>query len=250
MKRIFNRKVLMRLEMIVLITIVLIVLTIAWFAQQGSAHVESLAFQAYKDDLIKVALEPGGPDVQTLTGAERYADINLPDFYDMPEEMMAPGVYGKVTLYITSLSPVVNSCNIYFDRVPEFLTSVSANSAKEEEIKNLLEGHLLFYKEYNEASGYTGMITENEPLTVALEESVEVPVTIYWMWPYEYTNVPLESRNLREEAFFDMDKYQQEYAELYSEDDYISFYDYGDTKIGLSVKNIHFYAYVNTLKED
>lgn len=250
MKKIFNRKLILRLEMLVLIIIALVAVTIAWFVLVKWAKVESLSVKAKENEFIKVALKPGGADVQTLQGQEKYVDIQMPDFYDMPEGMMAPGAYGKVTLYITSLSPLADSCYIYLERIPELLSSIPQGSTREKEINNLLKGHLLFYKEYTETDGYKGMITKEAPLYVKLEEKKEVAVTIYWMWPYEYTDIPVENRNLDKEALFDMDKYEEQNASKYTEDDFVSFYDYGDTKIGLSVKNIHFYAYVSALKED
>ena len=54
------------------------------------------------------------------------------------------------------------------------------------------------------------------------------------------------------DQFFDKDKYVLESYEKkeYTEKECVSFYDYGDTKLGMHVKDIHFHVYVNGLQYD
>lgn len=124
------------------------------------------------------------------------------------------------------------------------------------EIDKLIKGHIQLYSNCTTAENgekvYSGLITEENPFTVPLEQNVEKEVTIYWTWPYEYTDVPKDALNSFSDKtyFFDKDKYDIDLDEeqKYQENDYISFYDYGDTKLGMHVKNIHFHIYVDGLQ--
>ena len=132
-----------------------------------------------------------------------------------------------------------------------------SNIITKSEIDKLLKGHIQLYSQCTEDGNgkkvYTGLITEEEPFIVPLEQDVEKVVTVYWVWPYEYTDLPQESLDkyvTDKEHFFDEDKYVIDIDEAgeYTQKDYISFYDYGDTKLGMNVKDVHFHIYVDGLQ--
>lgn len=263
-----NENFILHVEMMVLITISLIAVTIAWFVLTDRAQVNGMRLMAGDAEYIKVALEAGGQDVTELEGDAKYIDVGMPVFANTKAGQMAPGTYGEMKLYITALSPVAKGCSIRVEHIAEYVQSVvddsldpdagnQENIITKSEIDKLLKGHIQLYAQCEEdANGenvYTELISEGEPLVVPLEQDVEKEVSIYWVWPYEYTDLTQESLNQfsdDKEQFFDEDKYDIDLDEAgeYTQKDYISFYDYGDTKLGMNVKDVHFHIYVDGLQ--
>ncbi len=131
------------------------------------------------------------------------ADSNLNNAAGGPGTLQ-PGAKGKITFYIlpredndeeftveislsrllysrseeaTDLEIMVSgtqeSTTAYLEELPE---------ETEQEVKQLLEGHLLFFTSYEEPY-YSGWIA-SDTLEVAVSGTKPVPVTIYWVWPY------------------------------------------------------------------
>ena len=94
-------------------------------------------------------------------------------------------------------------------------------------------------------------------------------MTIYWVWFYEYSDIPQEGRNRADGGcYFDMDKLKaalavetttgssitvdelNSYVQQMNEEQKNLYYDYGDTRIGLNVPNIQFHIVVNALEGD
>ena len=256
-----NENLILNIEMMILIMVSLIAVTIAWFILTNRAQVNGMKLQAGGTEYIKVALEAGGQDVLELEGEAKYIDVGMPTFANTRAGQMAPGTYGEMKLYITALSPMAKGCNIRVEHIAEYVETVvddiqnpeAANDVgitTKSEIDKLLKGHIQLYSQCIEDGNgekiYSGLITDKEPLVVPLEHNVEKMVSIYWVWPYEYTDLTQESLDefsIDKEQLFDADKYEIDVDELsgYDLKDYISFYDYGDTKIGLNVKDIHFH---------
>ena len=263
-----NENLILHIEMMVLIMISLIAVTIAWFVLTNRAQVNGMRLQAGSSEYIKVALEEGGPDVLELVEDEKYIDVGMPVFANTKAGQMAPGTYGEMKLYVTALSPIAKGCSIRVEHIAEYVESVvddsldggagnQSNIITKSEIDKLLKGHIQLYSQCTEDGNgkkvYTGLITEEEPFIVPLEKDVEKEVTVYWVWPYEYTDLPQESLDkyvADKEHFFDEDKYEIDIDEAgeYTQKDYISFYDYGDTKLGMNVKDVHFHIYVDGLQ--
>lgn len=280
MKKNPDPKIVIKIEMILLVVFSLIAVTAAWFVIQESVQANNISLTAASDAYIRVALTPGGEDVLKLQENDAkngtstsYVDIQLNDYYNMTgNKIMAPGVSGQMDLYITSLSPTVNECTISFETLPTFIEGVQEGCKRETELYNLLSGHIQYYTSYNGneadySKRYSGRITEDTPLVVSglrdgAEGAVgpEKKVTIYWVWFYEYTDIPAEgityagSGNtkipLHPELYFDMDKYDSSQTDGYSLENLITFYDYGDTKIGLGVEDIAFRLKVGSISGD
>lgn len=240
MKRKADRTTILKIELGIFIVATIISVTIAWFVRMNTASVKGIDAKASSSDYIKVALESGGKDVLELTGSDALVKINMPEFYDTEANKLAPGVYGKMDLYITSLNPGVDKCSLTMDYLPEYIDNIAI--AAKEEIYNLLKGHIQFYSK-KDNTGYTGLITDDAPLKVNLEYQTEIPVTIYWVWFYEYSDIPPEGLCFNPENYFDKDKYIEN-------GDYVYYYDCGDTKIGTGVKNLEFQIKVDTLNLD
>ncbi len=288
-----DRQLLLKGEMVLLVAISIITVTIAWFRLQNSALVKGLELGTYGSDYIKVALKPGGQDVSTLDENARSIDINMPNFYNVEKDsqgktLLAPGVSGELNLYITALSPNVSQCHINTECIPLFGTEDADQSTltaeqtqMQESLKKLVKGHIQFYRNRtkDETTGtysFNGLIGESSEndntyatLTISLEQKVEKPVTIYWVWFYEYSDIPQEGRNRADGGcYFDMDKLKaalavetttgssitvdelNSYVQQMNEEQKNLYYDYGDTRIGLNVQNIQFHIVVNALEGD
>ena len=259
-RRKINENFILRLEMIVLLTISLIAVTIAWFVLSNFAKVNSLKLQAGDSDYIKVAVSANDVDILQLPETKRYVEIGMPQFENTRSGELAPGTYGEINIYVTALNPVVDGCSVSINSVPEYTEDVTeetentAKSVTKEEIQKLLKGHIQFYAKCDISDEgtrtYSELITEENPFMVPLTEDEEETVTIYWVWPYEYTDIPEGTVNAFSQDktyFFDKDKYNSNEESNYKDADYISFYDYGDTKLGMHVKDIHFHICVNGL---
>lgn len=246
-KRQKNPKIILKIETGILILVTVISITIAWFVRLSDARARDMSLQISTADYLKVALEQGGKDVLELQGNDAYISINMPEFYDLEAKKMAPGVYGHFDLYITAKSPVAKNCEIYAELIPEFQNSIKDNDEVKSEINNLLKGHIQFYTK-NENGTYSGLIEKDNKYVVPLKYNSEEKVTIYWVWFYEYTDIPQEGRNFLPENYFEKNKYQPALADTYTEKELVNFYDYADTRIGLGVDNIMFKIYIDALQ--
>ena len=235
-----NENLILNIEMMVLITISLIAVTIAWFVLTNRAQATGVQLMAGDTEYIKVALEAGGQDVTELEGDAKYIDVGMPVFANTKAGQMAPGTYGEMKLYITALSPIAKGCNIRVEHIAEYVQSVvddsldpdagnQENVITKSEIDKLLRGHIQLYAKCEEdANGenvYTELISEGEPLVVHLEQDVEKEVTIYWVWPYEYTDLPEEALQVfgdDKEQFFDEDEYNDTLPDEYPSEIFVS----------------------------
>lgn len=190
---------------------------------------------------------------------------------------LAPGVYGSVTIRLTALRPEVDHYKI----APSVLISyvdgmgTSESSNLQSQLENLVKGHLLFFKtrtaieESNQENIvdthckkylFSDPIDSSNPLTGKLtwdstsNAGKPEAVTLYWYWPYEYTNL---SSSIQEtiklsgistnpiitderKQYFDQDRMQEMYTGIQWTETQL--YDYADTKIGTYVKSmkLHF----------
>lgn len=270
--------------MAVVVIISVIAVTIAWFRLNDSAWANGLSLGTARADYIRVALEAGGPDVTTLTEEQRQIDINMPNFYNVEKNsegdtLLAPGVSGELKLYITALSPSVTSCRINTECIPVLEED---NDLTEEQIENLdqlLQGHIQFYRQRTQDAvtgeyTYSGLIGETSnsgqyaTFTLDLVQDVEKPVTIYWVWFYEYTDIPAEG-TARQDAgyYYDVERLKAymsangmdvnamtkdewtAYLGTMTEQEQILYYDYGDTLIGLNVPEVQFHIVVDALDD-
>ena len=86
--------------------LVLIGFTVAWYS--GVFHfalITGMRMQAAELNSIIIALEPGGEDISVLEKNQieddEYADIGLQEMTNIEAGKLAPGQFGKVTLYVT-----------------------------------------------------------------------------------------------------------------------------------------------------
>ena len=210
--------------------LMLVGVTIAWYtAVYAHPTVTGMNMEAAEKGSIKVALEQGGKDILELEESKRYADIGLTELLNIVNGQMAPGAYGSVTFYVTSLDKSITSCQIVPSIMPGFETEATAEQRGE--INEILEKHFDFYKTEN--MDMTELVDEENPILITFDTwdanagvSEEEVITIYWKWHYEY---PFTQAEL--EQMLDSEKE----ASIYN-------YDMEDTKIGnyLDTMSYHF----------
>lgn len=250
-KGIFREKIILSFGMCVLLTIVLASATVAWYAYSNQASAYGMELQTDGIGGIKVALEPGGKDISQLQ--EKTAEgvpvipINLTDLNNIKEQMIAPGAYGPITFYITALGNNVTEYSIkvklVYEEEPEAETSLSAQQRAQ--LEELMNRHITVYthKEMTsstESGGSWGKFsdpleyytddkaTDGTAMTGPLKFNEEVKAELYWVWNYEYTDIPGYETGGSE-------------AELQKK---IRQYDEEDTMLGNYIDNISFHIYI------
>lgn len=270
MKKIFRDwdiKVMSYVMLVVTATCV-IAATVAWFTSHAAVSVDNMEIKTASAEVIKVAVEDGGEDIDSIRAQGQTVEISLemPEFYNVSkqgtEHVLAPGVYGTLSLYVTALKPEVKECKV----VPSFfgtngdkegLTYVDAindleDTAVEKEIlKKLVQGHILFFGTCTTENGsvtYSNQLTTEKPLICSLEwdaaahKGVEKEVTIYWYWPYGYEDIPKEVKanpKALRDLFFEPER---DAEGKYSDG---RLYDYADTRIGLYIEKVRFHVEVS-----
>lgn len=193
--------------------LMLVGVTIAWYtAVYAHPTVTGMQMTAEEQGSIRIALTAGGPDIAVLREndieGDEYVEIGLEDLLNIEEGLMAPGAYGEVVFYVTSLNQGITSCQVapslvpgyeedfedsYGGEVPESATARINNIEKS--IVDVLEEHFDFYSDKE----MTTPVSLSDPMNVVLiDENVdslkwdtennigqEVTVTIYWKWHYE-----------------------------------------------------------------
>ena len=248
--------------MLVVTATCLITATVAWFTSSAASYVKAMELQAGTPEVIKVAVEPGGEDVDALRkqGENPEAVIDMPVFTNVTESespVLAPGTHGSITLYITAMKPEISSCKVYpsfFGSMENkegliYMESISSFDNPEEEkaiIEKLVQGHILFFENYDtETDTFSKQITLQKPVECELgwgdntNTGIEEQVTFYWYWPYELEDVPSEIKTNNRELFFEPER---DALNKYSDS---RLYDYADTKIGSYVKNVKFHIEVS-----
>lgn len=286
MKEIFrdwDLKVMSYVMLVVTATCV-ITATVAWFTCSVSASVRNMEIQTADGEVIKVAVETGGKDVDVIraTGETPYVTIEMPVFAnvthsgeDASKKVLAPGTYGSFTIYVTPLKSDITHCEI----LPSFFgsdgkedgvtyidtesTGIELTNSEKEVIKQLVKGHILLFAKYDEKTKtYSDLLTETTPYRydlswdVTKNEGIETPITIYWYWPYEYGNLPsgvegkLENENDNDTSndylLFDPEKIEDSDEGL-TDSEKSRLYDFADTKIGTNVESVKFHFEVKAI---
>ncbi len=220
--------------------LMLVGVTIAWYtAVYAHPTVTNMQMTAKQRGSIKIAVTSGGEDIAELTGESKLATMGLEELQNIVNGQMAPGAYGEVTFYVTSLDKDITECQVIPSFVPVYETTTSEDGTiqtvltKEEQIKmnEFLETHFDFYADEE----MTELVSATNPMLVTgLDENwnetdsvgEEKTVTIYWKWHYEYPFTEEEKTNLTEE---------EKEEKIYQ-------YDMEDTKIGncLDTMSFHF----------
>lgn len=230
--------------------LMLVGVTIAWYtAVYAHPTVTGMNMEAGEQKSIRIALEKNGEDVAVLRENDipddEYVKIGLEYLVNIENGQMAPGAYGKVVFYVTSLDKTVTQCrivpslmpgyeedfmNAYADKtVPE--DAMATINGQEKKIAEVLDKHFDFYQD----EAMTDPVSETKPFTVILlddssllwdeseKEGPEIEVTLYWKWHYEDPDASDPAMSAEEKK-----------AAIYG-------YDMEDTWIGTHLKTMAFH---------
>lgn len=251
-------KVILSFVMCVLLTLVLVSATTAWYASNKAASVYGMELAADGIGGIKVALEPGGKDISQLEDKTELGvpiiPIMLTELNNVKEDMIAPGAYGPMTFYITALGNNVTEYSIKVKMVYEEAPGAEnhLNTEQRAKLEELMNQHITVYTQKDVISGQTNegqwgkfskpleyytddMATDGIAMIGPLKFQEEVKAELYWVWNYEYTDIPGNETAGSE-------------AELRK---LIRQYDEEDTMLGNYIENIAFHVYItgNTAEE-
>lgn len=177
----------------------------------------------------------------SLAMADDNADVTIclgqEEMNSLEPNKLAPGAFGKVTFYIKSVNTVIGKYRIEVAPQPLYASDTYEEERKQE-LQKLVEDHIRFYKEClvdefdPNSRTYSERILceEGEGLEGTLVRDTEQVATIYWCWPYEYTDIPAESVS-------GGNGMPTVYSTTSTD---VESYDLGDTQIGNYVINIRF----------
>lgn len=171
-KKFLEEKVILSAVMCILLALVLITATYAWYTLNNTPKMYGLELSTSGAGGLIVAIEPGGPDIMSgeyysqyynrFGAATQFNDtdgsltamipINLGSFKNIQSDMIAPGAYGPLPFYITSQSPNIRSyeIKIQFEYEPsENATAGMTDDQKEtmkKRVENMIMDHFTVYK--------------------------------------------------------------------------------------------------------
>lgn len=211
-KQVFQEKIILSAVMCVLLAMVLVTATYSWYALNNTDKAYGLDLKTGAAGGLKVAITPGGEDIMADPGLTRIEEddkviaiipINLKDFINIEEDRIAPGAYGPMPFYITSMSESIRSYSIkiQLEYEPELSTATEDQKQKVKEIESMIRDHFSIYqKKYTDDDG---IVRFSDPLSYYIREkdaveaatgplkfNEEVPVRFYWVWNYELTDIP------------------------------------------------------------
>lgn len=230
--------------------VMLVGVTIAWYtAVYAHPTVTGMNMTAADNGSIKIALKPNGPDLAELENDaidnNEFVEIGLEELLNIVNKQMAPGAYGEIHFYLTSLHKDIVSCQLspylipgyekefeskYSGGVPENAT-VTINN-QEKVILEVLEEHFDFYSD----KAMTVPVTAQNPMEIVLIDAEhpwndvsnsgeEITVTLYWKWHYEDPQATADSSTMSQ---------QKKEAAIYD-------YDMEDTWIGTHLDTMRFH---------
>ena len=241
------------IRIVVMTTVVIALLgsaTVAWFLKGSPAAVRNMEITMDdKGDIsAKVKVEDGSyknlSQIGTGDNVKYTIDLNIVAQDNIEENTFAPGAYGKVEFQLKSNTSLVDGYSIQITPSIEVNEKYVETSLSEEDLFELVKMHIKFYA-VNDSGNYSKVIPyydENAinidecKLTGDLSEGVWEDVTLYWYWPYEYTNVP-DKDNEDSPVYDEYEKYR----ELNTLTEQIEAYDWDDTYIGNYVEKLNFH---------
>ena len=182
-KNIINSKNAMIIISAVIMLILLISATIAWFVLSRDARIDLFSNKISEWDFV-VSDTPGGPPISEDTVLK----FNVDEFINVTSGVMAPGTSGSIDLYLRTSTDVVTEYALFLDNAGLRLDAYSDNATTDEEIQaekdansEMLRNHIRFYQD----AEHTKELSMTEPIKGELKPNEEVKVSIYWYWLYD-----------------------------------------------------------------
>ena len=176
----------------VLAAIVAIFACLAWFAANNRVSATGSTIGAKAERYI-ITTDPGDKGVYD---AESGATFNIADSMDVTDSSnfnnktagsLAPGASGSITFYAQWLDGSPEDLDVDITR--SVIATTADLNASAEGIKNLLTGHILFFRNKDDDGYYSGWV--GSTYAVGADEfnkaqNKKVTCTLYWVWPEQF----------------------------------------------------------------
>lgn len=181
----------------VLAAIVAIFACLAWFAANNRVSATGSTIGAKAERYI-ISTDTGTTDTVTkgVYDAGTGATFNIADsmyvtdtsnFNNWTAGSLAPGASGSITFYVQWLDGSPENLDVDITR--SIIATTADLNASAEDFKNLLAGHILFFKNKDDDGYYSDWV--GSTYTVKAEEfnkaeNKKVPCTLFWVWPEQF----------------------------------------------------------------
>lgn len=176
----------------VLAAIVAIFACLAWFAANNrvSATGSTIGAKAARYIITTDAGTKGVYDAGTGATFDIADSMDVTDssnFNNKTAGSLAPGASGSITFYAQWLDDSPE--DLHIDITRSVIATTTDLNASAEDFKNLLTGHILFFKSKDDDGYYSGWV--GSTYTVAAGEfetapNKKVQRTLYWVWPEQF----------------------------------------------------------------
>lgn len=176
----------------VLAAIVAIFACLAWFAANNRVSATGSTIAAKAERYI-ITTETGDKGVYDAgTGAT----FNIADSMDVTESSnfnnktagyLAPGASGSITFYVQWLDGSPEDLDVDITR--SIIATTTAPDASAEDFKNLLTGHILFFKNKDDDGYYSDWVGSTYTVTADefnAAQDKKVKRTLFWVWPEQF----------------------------------------------------------------
>lgn len=299
MKRIFKQETVMLVSLCLVLLVVMFGATVAWFEGITPASIKEMDIKAddlgdlyvwvkVDDENTASAGELGMTASAGEIDDENYVplksvgtgdnikysiDLDIAKQENIEDNTLAPGAYGTVKFKILSKTSRTTGYAISVTPSIELIDGYEniGSGLTEEEFKKLVESHLKFYatydddsKEYEDVIPYSDeclfLYNEFKGIKGDVNENEIKYVTLYWYWPYEFTDIPksLDIYNEDSDFYEEFKKYtfstmtneNEEIVNIRREiSESIEAYDWDDTYIGNYVQSLKFHFDVESLRK-
>ena len=148
------------------------------------------------------------------------ADNNLNNEAGNAMEGIAPGTSGKLTFYVIPREKGYKEFSFQMNFAAYKKgenTDSDIQEINNDQIKNLLKGHILFFRNYSEDVGYTDRIENGGKFNITSGDQEfppeqAIPITIYWVWP-EYFQSFMSSGELFKAGSTDIGTFEEDMKE-------------------------------------
>lgn len=216
---------------------------LGWFSDSTDVSATGMQVSAKGD--MEIRAKSGGENI-----AVSQPSADMKHFGGEDVEELRPGAAGSFTFYVYDPNAetydfsytlsVVN--NNFYDSEEGFYAGVPEE--RKTQALQMINAHLLLFKEKSDDGVYSGWIPAGEPMAVSAQER-EQPVTVYWVWVAWYSDIFSDTGTLiaQEDRAKIADYYgsDEHKAEMFDEGEISDEgYNKADSIIGTTLKHICF----------
>ena len=176
----------------VLAAIVAIFACLAWFAANNRVSATGSTIGAKAERYI-ITTDTGTKGVYdagagtTFNIADSMDVTDSSNFNNKTAGYLAPGASGSITFYVQWLDGSPE--DVHVDITRSIIATTASPSASAEDIKNLLTGHILFFKNRDDDGYYSDWVGSTYTVEAGefnKAENKKVPCTLFWVWPEQF----------------------------------------------------------------